>query len=245
MKTIIRFALPIALAATPLLAQPHLDWDEFSARHDLDGNGTVSAQELADSSGHFTRLDVDGDGGITASDLNAVHTRGVIAKLAHRADDDRDGTITASEWQLWFDGADANGDGVLNADDRQRANRPKPRRGGLTVLDTNEDGGLDFTELQSAAATLDINGDGVLSDDELPQRRHRIRGDRRGGMNTKLSRFDTDGDGSVSREEWVASGPSGINLDEHAARFDEFDTDGDGVLTSEELPRRRHRRGRQ
>ena len=41
-----------------------------------------------------------------------------------------------------------------------------------------------------------------------------------------MEKVDTDGDGKVSREEFINS---------HAARFDKMDTDGDGFLSEEEM----------
>ena len=94
-------------------------------------------------------------------------------------------------------------------------------------------------EAQAAArfAAMDANGDGVLTPDELRAMRRDRRGGEPGGpdgpgpgmgggMGGGMARMlDADGDGKVSREEFVAG-----NL----RLFDRGDADHDGLLTKAE-----------
>lgn len=84
-----------------------------------------------------------------------------------------------------------------------------------------------------AFATLDRNHDGALTANELTAGRARL-----------LELLDTNGDGVVSREEFVNAplGPATKRIGApqrimqiRTARFQELDRNGDGVLSAEEL----------
>lgn len=165
----------VAWAAAPLFAQPHrgaspFGWDEFSERHDVNGDGRVSAEELFQTFDMFDRLDADGDGYVTEADFDARRGAMVLTSLAHRADGDDDGVVTAAEWDDWFAGRDTNGDGVLDADDfegrRPGVRRPHP--GFAEALDADGDGEVTRADLTALAAKFDADGDGALDLDELP-----------------------------------------------------------------------------
>lgn len=81
-----------------------------------------------------------------------------------------------------FDRMDANGDGVLTADEMQPVqdgDRGGGRGGGrmLERADANNDGRITRTELRASAGAMfrmqDANGDGTVTDDERPQRGER------------------------------------------------------------------------
>jgi len=103
------------------------------------------------------------------------------------------------------------------------------------LLDADGDGALSAEELKGAGAALlskDTDKDGALSREEL--KAGGLGGEegapRRGGM---LARFDSDGDGRISRDEapeWLKQG------------FGEIDRNGDGFLDEEELRAMRGRR---
>lgn len=164
----------LAWAAAPLFAQPPhgappLGWDEFAERHDVDGDGRVSAEELFQTFDMFDRLDVNGDGYVTEDDFEARRGAFAFTSLAHRADADDDGIVTAVEWDAWFNARDTNGDGVLDADDfatRPGVRRPHP--GFAEALDADGDGEVTRADLTALAAKFDADGDGVLELDELP-----------------------------------------------------------------------------
>jgi hypothetical protein len=93
---------------------------------------------------------------------------------------------------------------------------------------------------------LDINGDGVIDEGEKPVRENE-EDDREGALDDQLNiermgiesrtNPDTNGDGVVSREEFVLGAPEGES-DRAAEHFDELDTNGDGVIDESERPER-------
>jgi hypothetical protein len=125
----------------------------------------------------------------------------------------------------------------------QNGSRTAPR----ATVDTNGDGVLDAQELhaamEAAFARADADGDGYLTGGEFGAARmagdvdRRTRGPGialggRGGetLEERVKRLDTDGDGRVAQQEFLAA-PHPL------LRFD----DGDGRLTREELERGRER----
>lgn len=166
----------LAWATAPVLAQPGRGggppaWDEFAERHDVNGDGQVTEQELFQTFAPFDRLDADGDGVVTEADFDAHRGRMAFTFMARRADRDRDGEVTAAEWDAWFAARDSNGDGVLDAEDfadrRPGMRRPKGDFG--QALDADGDGEVTRADLTALAARYDANGDGVLQADELPE----------------------------------------------------------------------------
>ena len=101
------------------------------------------------------------------------------------------------------------------------------------------------TQRANAHATaMDSNQDGVIDADEFAAFHERQRAER---MKDRFARFDTNGDGKVTVEEFVAA---------RTARMATLDTDGDGVISPEEFRagrgkmqrdggshQRKHRRG--
>lgn len=107
------------------------------------------------------------------------------------------------------------------------------------TLDANGDGEISADELQRAAANLkklDRNGDGVLSREELrpvAESDRPVQPDRpnpgndyRAAFERRIKESDTDGNGSLSKEE----APEILRQ-----VFDRVDTNGDGELDKEEL----------
>lgn len=180
----------LALAGSlPLLAAdgtgeadrgPH-GWEGFSERHDVDGDGRVTREELLRTFDLFDRLDADGDGTVTESDFEAHRSGMAFGFAAHRADENRDREVTTAEWDAWFAERDTNSDGRLTEDDRsergERGRRPRgPRPDGARLaeaLDADGDGDVTRADFAALAAGYDENGDGVLTADELPQLDHR------------------------------------------------------------------------
>jgi len=162
-------------------------------------------------------------------------------------DADGDGKVSREEFRGppdAFDRLDTNGDGSLDRTECEQARRGPGGFGGrgapgggpgnrllerLRQLDKDGDGKVSAEEYQGRIPfeRLDRNGDGFLDEQDAPQDRGgRGQGGRGRGLSPQaLQRFDRDGDGKVTREEF----PGG---DE---RFDALDVNGDGVLTEADL----------
>lgn len=115
------------------------------AKLDSDGDGVVSRDEfLAQHQSRFAKVDTDGDGIISDEEKAAVkETR--KAKREERRAKLRERHAQAQEKML--EEFDANGDGILDASERE-------------------------TVALNRFERMDKNGDGVLSEDELPKRRY-------------------------------------------------------------------------
>ncbi len=120
-------------------------------------------------------------------------------------------------------------------------------RGLFELLDTNRDGRLSVRELRAASEKLkafDLNGDGILSEDEIPVQvqiaigsgsnpAQVVRNPFQMGMQTRpastlgplwFRKMDRNGDGDVSRREFLGS----------PEQFQKLDLDGDGFISLEE-----------
>jgi Ca2+-binding EF-hand superfamily protein len=141
---------------------------------------------------------------------------------------------------------DANGDGSVDAEERQAMHAQMRERHGerggrrgagghgmLGRADTNEDGQISRAEFDARSgehfARLDTDSDGVISAEERQaMREHRSeRRGRRGhrGQGDMMARMDANSDGVITRGEIGA----------HAVeRFQRADADSDGIVTAAE-----------
>jgi len=159
-------------------------------------------------------------------------------------DTDRDGIITAAEWQnapSALAKLDTNGDGKVSPDELRPPGGGSPGSeemvSRMMSFDKDGDGKLSAAELpermQGMMARADKNNDGLLTKEELtaaapPQGEGRGGGPRGGGMmrmDPILSAVDTDQDGTLSAAEIQSS----------SAAIAKLDKDGDGKLTREEV----------
>jgi Ca2+-binding EF-hand superfamily protein len=95
--------------------------------------------------------------------------------------------------------------------------------------DTNGDGSITREEFRVARteqfARFDRNGDGYLDSNDVPKRAL-ARREQNGGGGMLSGQFDANGDGKVSKDEFV-NGPTLI--------FDRSDADSNGVLDAKEI----------
>jgi Ca2+-binding EF-hand superfamily protein len=95
--------------------------------------------------------------------------------------------------------------------------------------DANKDGTVTREEFIAARADhfakLDRNSDGYIDSGDVPKRLA-ARRQQQGGGDFMVGQFDADGDGKVSKEEFV-NGPT--------LAFDRADTNKDNVLDAKEL----------
>jgi Ca2+-binding EF-hand superfamily protein len=95
--------------------------------------------------------------------------------------------------------------------------------------DTNNDGSVTREEFISARgnqfAKFDRNSDGYIDSNDVPKRLA-ARRQQNGGGEMLMGQFDANGDGKVSKEEFV-NGPTTI--------FDRADSDDNDVLDAKEL----------
>jgi Ca2+-binding EF-hand superfamily protein len=110
-----------------------------------------------------------------------------------------------------------------------RMQRPADPAKMLDAADANKDGVLTRAEFlaqrEKAFAHLDRNGDGYIDKSDVSAG-FRPRQNKDGQFQELVARFDVDGDGRVSKAEFV-NGPSPL--------FDQADKDHDGELNPEEL----------
>ena len=178
------------------------------------------------------QLDTDGDGRVSAEEYE-----GRIP--FERLDRNGDGFLDAQDFEGRRGGPGAGPGGGPGQGPGDRPDRARMREA-LKAMDADGDGKVSEAEYTGPVPfeRLDRNGDGFLDAADAPQGagpgrgpgdgEARPGGARRGrGISAQaLRRFDRDGDGQVTREEF----PGG---DE---RFDLLDANADGVLSEADLP---------
>jgi len=141
----------------------------FLAEHDRDHDGLVTRAEFADAA-RFAALDTDGV--LSAAELRALDpTEPLPSALFLQAHDgDHDGWVTAQEYGYSPDFArlDANGDGMLSAQELEPLDQDLPSRRFLAAHDLDGDGQVSRAEYQGPEFDQ-LDADGALSKGELEQ----------------------------------------------------------------------------
>lgn len=169
-----------------------------------------------------------------------------MRQLLQKGDADKDGKLTFEEasatfpkmTQERFNKLDRNGDGVVTSADAP----PEPGQQFQNMLaraDADKDGKVTLDEVRTVMpkmtperfAQMDRNADGALTKEDTPPRPEGQAG-KPGDIGQRLEKFgrsDTDGDGKVSLEEFMAK----AGATEEA--FKRLDRNADGALTPEDM----------
>jgi len=173
---------------------------------DTNGDGELSAQELAVAWGTLRTLainpDVNGDGTLNLDDLPPW----VVRPLVEAYDTNADGKLTSADLENFLNS--------LEMSDTMREV--------VQGLDTNGDGRIDLNDVPDDLAAqivraADRNGDGVLSLGDLSGEK----------ADQLLSQLDTNHDGKINAQDV----PAGLGL----AALSALDTNGDRTISVREL----------
>jgi Ca2+-binding EF-hand superfamily protein len=224
---------------------------------DTNGDGRISLDEYVAAAGaRFKSIDTQNKGSIDAADI--ASSPAVVARIDRRAesfvqrlDTAGNGYVTKDEYlvaaQNRFARLDSNSDGRLTPDElassheRHGGNAAKTGSARATFgqkrfdkLDTNHDGVISKDEFLAEAAArfaqFDTAGNGKVTAAEIEgapktqDRAVRI-------ADRFVKRMDTNGDGVVTRDEFVAAAK---------ARFARLDKNADGYLDADEMRNERH-----
>ena len=226
-------------------ADPRREWGAIFeqvelAAFDRDRSGDLGGGELTRVL--IAACDHDGDGELNEGEFALLPVSADRRAEFRRQDKNRNGRLTVKELGVpgaLLDQLDADRDGALSI-----AEVPRVRRGPFRLLlvgdaertlelgDRNRDGELSARELGSnedALRLFDRDGNNQLSREELEDAITRSRGDLAAAtFDDLLSRYDFDGDGEVSLDEFP--GPAFV--------LTRCDRNGDGVLSAKDAPRR-------
>ncbi len=156
----------------------------------------------------FKRFDKDSDKRLTARELRSQ--KDVVAALSF-ADRDQDGALDERELQYLSQA-------VARRQNRASGGRPQPYQVPFDTWDKDDDEKVRQNEWQGSRSLfeqIDLDRDAAVSRDEVARYEKRVKGD------DFLERFDLDGNGRVTPEEFA--GPP--------AAFRRMDKNGDGAIT--------------
>jgi len=217
---------------------------------DANGDGVISADEIANAPAALKTLDTNGDGQLTSNELMPGRPPGhpndgrphFSMPLIAALDTDTNGILSADEIanaSAALKTLDKNGDGQLTPDEFAPHHHDGEFGQGhspfhfplLAALDSDTNGVLSADEIANASnalKTLDKNGDGQLSADEYlpPHPQGAPRGEDHPRFAPPIvAALDADGDGIISAAE-IANAPAALKT---------LDRNGDGQLSGDEL----------
>ncbi len=124
----------------------------------------------------------------------------------------------------------------LQAEEAKKEKPAKVKRGFLEKFDANNDGKVSKEEfkgyMEKRFQRMDVDKDNTVSVDELAQYRRQQQNKSKA---SKLARFDTNGDGSISKEEFIAS-----RIKQIENRFLKLDKNKDSKLTTDEFAKKKN-----
>lgn len=174
-------------AGKPGAGKPGGQFDALVKAADKNADGKITKAEAGDAP-WFAKLDQNSDGVIDAAELEKARKAMSAAggsqfdAVLKKADKNGDGKITKGEAgdAAWFDKLDQNKDGVIDAEELEKARKAMGAKQGdgqaggqvdaiLKRLDKDGDGKLTKAEAGDAPwfDKLDKNSDGVLDTEEL------------------------------------------------------------------------------
>jgi Ca2+-binding EF-hand superfamily protein len=223
-------ALPLLLTSSAVFAQGGQPQPRVVLLAlDTDGDGQLSAAEIAASSRSLARLDANHDGQLTSDEYSPkLEDKTATSDLLGRLmlfDKNGDGVLTADEvperMKPMFDRGDTNHDGKLTKDEIEAMSSKQADPQGRPIGRGNAAGMLRMDPIMNA---IDTDHDGVFSVAEIA------------AAPTALITLDKDGDGALSAQELRPRQQTPAERAQHL--FDEWDTNQDGALLKEELPDR-------
>lgn len=206
--TALAVVLATGAAGSAMAATETTDTELFG-KIDTDDDGVITLDELrTDSEDWFLEVDADGNGKITQDEmLSGSRSGGLFGTKARRLfldlDMDSDGKVSRAEFvadaeSVYRDAVARAPDGRLTTADYAESVRQRDEP--VQLMDLDEDG--DVTEDEAAAdfeqtfTMLDDDADGILTEAEW------------GDADVAMAEVDADGDGQVTRQEYMAYGES-------------------------------------
>lgn len=162
-----KLALILALLALLVTAPRHVAAQGAFDQFDRNRDGKVTRDELPDGA-TFTLFDADGDGVITREEYARAAAAGgpsrvaasgrLITAVLERFDANGDGRITRAEagGAPWFDRADTNGDGVIDAEELENVRRLLSRGTAGRGAPPEAPPSISEADLQRAAAGAEL-----------------------------------------------------------------------------------------
>jgi Ca2+-binding EF-hand superfamily protein len=205
------WSLLLLAAAAPVWCQPPGGFGRGAMTRspafqalDADGDGVISATELANAGASLKSLDKNGDGKLTEDEVRpqmggrggrggepgetAAPSAEEMVQTLMAFDKNDDGQLTRDElperMHGLFDRADTDKNGLLTAGEIRKAAQAT-----VAPAARNRDEGPNFMRLDPILTALDTNSDGEISAAEIE------------AAATSLKKLDKNGDGKLSEDE--------------------------------------------